>query len=103
MNNNNIEDKLLELTGKKDREKGFEAVNDKLSGHITGDRLFFIDRSCTEVIRQLGTAEYKVVGERITDDYGTDANGTHFDLCDCIRYTIFNIDKLFRRTKIIVA
>lgn len=88
---------------KKDREKGFEAVNDKLSGHITGDRLFFIDKSCQEVIRQLGTAEYKVIGERITDDYSTDANGTHFDLCDCIRYTIYNIDKLFRKTKLIVA
>ena len=88
---------------KKDREKGFEAVNDKLSGHITGDRLFFVDKSCTEAIRQLSTAEYKVVGERITDDYATDSNGTHFDLCDCIRYTIFNIDRLFRQTKIIVA
>lgn len=88
---------------KKDREKGFEAVNDKLSGHITGDRLFFIDKSCKEVIRQLGTAEYKVVGERITDDYATDSEGTHFDLCDCIRYTIYNIDKLFRKTKLIVA
>ena len=88
---------------KKDREKGFEAVNDKLSGHITGDRLFFIDKSCDEAIRQLGTAEYKVVGEKITDDYATDSNGTHFDLCDCIRYTIYNIDKLFKKTKLIVA
>ena len=46
-------------------------------------------------------AEYKVVGDKITDNYATDINGTHYDLCDCVRYTVFNIDKYMRKVTII--
>lgn len=86
---------------KKDRRDGFETVNDKLEGRVDGKVCFYIDKSCTETIRQMTFAEYKVVGDKITDNYATDINGTHYDLCDCIRYTIFNIDKYMRKVTII--
>lgn len=86
---------------KKDRRDGFETVNDKLEGRVDGKVCFYIDKSCTELIRQMTFAEYKVVGDKITDNYATDINGTHYDLCDCVRYTVFNIDKYMRKVTII--
>lgn len=88
---------------KKDRKDGFETVNDKFQGNMDGKVLFYIDEGCTESIRQLSYAEYKVVGDKVTDNYATDTLGTHYDLCDCIRYTIFNIDKYMKKTTIIIA
>jgi hypothetical protein len=86
---------------KKDRKDGFETVNDKLEGRVDGKVCFYIDKSCTELIRQMTFAEYKVVGDKITDNYATDINGTHYDLCDCVRYTVFNIEKYMRKVTII--
>lgn len=46
---------------KKDREKGFETILIKLSGHITGDRLFFVKINLVQAIR-MTVQQDKVVG-----------------------------------------
>ena len=94
-------DHLDDMVWAKDLEGKYivanKAFREKFCYGITWDEL----QGMTDV--ELAKKFKKQVGERITDDYATDSNGTHFDLCDCIRYTIFNIDRLFRQTKIIVA
>lgn len=85
------------------RDEGFDYVNTLYSGVGTsGDPMLYIWDTCEETIRQTQYAEFKQIGGNISNQYQKDTRGTHYELCDTVRYAVYS-NKKYSNNVIIIT
>jgi hypothetical protein len=70
------------------RESGWEQVNQRLLPGITGEPTLYVHESCKKLIDQLMSAQSKITNPNDIDDVRMFSVGRkhHWDLLDCLRY-----------------